>query len=126
MINGGSHAGNRLAMQEFMILPVGAKTFAEAMRMGSETYHHLKKVIGPSPRKFSRPLQCRIVTEEPRFFKAFARNGCEPPALRLPKSSSTRERKVKITVKNTVCEESSAPAYGVEQVHSCGSAPNSQ
>lgn len=45
IINGGSHAGNRLAMQEFMILPVGAKTFAEAMKMGSETYHHLKKVI---------------------------------------------------------------------------------
>eukprot|EP01147_Barroeca_monosierra_P006821 gene6821-9503_t len=45
VINGGSHAGNRLAMQEFMILPVGASSFSEAMRMGSETYHHLKKVI---------------------------------------------------------------------------------
>ncbi len=45
VINGGSHAGNRLAMQEFMILPTGASNFREAMRMGSETYHHLKKVI---------------------------------------------------------------------------------
>ena len=45
VINGGSHAGNRLAMQEFMIMPTGATTFTEAMRMGSETYHHLKKVI---------------------------------------------------------------------------------
>jgi enolase len=45
VINGGSHAGNRLAMQEFMILPTGASSFTEAMRMGSETYHHLKKVI---------------------------------------------------------------------------------
>ncbi|CAH1185180.1 unnamed protein product [Phyllotreta striolata] len=45
VINGGSHAGNKLAMQEFMILPTGAATFTEAMRMGSETYHHLKKVI---------------------------------------------------------------------------------
>ncbi|EFJ36248.1 hypothetical protein SELMODRAFT_165356 [Selaginella moellendorffii] len=45
IINGGSHAGNKLAMQEFMILPVGAETFAEAMRMGSEVYHHLKNVI---------------------------------------------------------------------------------
>ena len=45
VINGGSHAGNQLAMQEFMILPTGAETFAEAMRMGTETYHHLKKVI---------------------------------------------------------------------------------
>ena len=45
VINGGSHAGNKLAMQEFMILPTGASSFTEAMRMGSETYHHLKKVI---------------------------------------------------------------------------------
>ncbi|XP_053214940.1 enolase-like [Panonychus citri] len=45
VINGGSHAGNKLAMQEFMILPTGATSFTEAMRMGSETYHHLKAVI---------------------------------------------------------------------------------
>lgn len=45
MINGGSHAGNKLAMQEFMVLPVGAKNFKEAMQIGSEIYHHLKKVI---------------------------------------------------------------------------------
>ena len=45
VINGGSHAGNKLAMQEFMILPVGASSFAEAMRMGSEAYHNLKTVI---------------------------------------------------------------------------------
>lgn len=36
VINGGSHAGNNLAMQEFMILPVGASSFADALRMGSE------------------------------------------------------------------------------------------
>lgn len=45
VINGGSHAGNKLAMQEFMILPVGAKTFREAMQMGSEVYHYLKAEI---------------------------------------------------------------------------------
>ncbi|KAK5644841.1 hypothetical protein RI129_006141 [Pyrocoelia pectoralis] len=45
VINGGSHAGNKLAMQEFMILPTGAETFSEAMKMGSEVYHHLKAVI---------------------------------------------------------------------------------
>jgi len=45
IINGGSHAGNKLAMQEFMILPIGAKDFTEAMKMGSEVYHHLKSVI---------------------------------------------------------------------------------
>lgn len=45
VINGGSHAGNKLAMQEFMILPTGATSFTEAMKMGTEIYHHLKKVI---------------------------------------------------------------------------------
>ena len=45
VINGGSHAGNKLAMQEFMILPTGASSFTEAMKIGSEVYHHLKNVI---------------------------------------------------------------------------------
>lgn len=45
VINGGSHAGNKLAMQEFMLLPIGASSFSEAMKMGSETYHQLKGLI---------------------------------------------------------------------------------
>lgn len=45
VINGGSHAGNKLAMQEFMILPTGATSFSQAMRIGTEVYHHLKAVI---------------------------------------------------------------------------------
>lgn len=45
VINGGSHAGNKLAMQEFMILPTGAASFPEAMRMGAEVYAALKSVI---------------------------------------------------------------------------------
>jgi len=45
VINGGSHAGNQLAIQEFMILPTGAGNFRDALRMGSEVYHTLKKVI---------------------------------------------------------------------------------
>lgn len=45
VINGGSHAGNKLAMQEFMLLPIGAPSFKEAMRYGSEIYHHLKACI---------------------------------------------------------------------------------
>eukprot|EP00834_Sanchytrium_tribonematis_P002138 NODE_60_length_27201_cov_1.043318.p8 type:complete len:436 gc:universal NODE_60_length_27201_cov_1.043318:3628-2321(-) len=45
VINGGSHAGNKLAMQEFMILPVGATSFTEAMKIGTEIYHSLKGLI---------------------------------------------------------------------------------
>lgn len=45
IINGGEHAGNKLAMQEFMILPTGASSFKEGIRMGAEVYHHLKNLI---------------------------------------------------------------------------------
>ena len=45
VINGGSHAGNKLAFQEYFIIPVGAESFKEAMRIGAECYHELKKVI---------------------------------------------------------------------------------
>lgn len=45
VINGGAHANNSLDLQEFMILPLGAKSFREAMQMGAETFHALKKLI---------------------------------------------------------------------------------
>jgi enolase len=45
IINGGSHADNNVDFQEFMIMPVGAETFREALRMGAEVFHNLKKVL---------------------------------------------------------------------------------
>lgn len=45
VINGGSHAGNKLAFQEYFIIPDGAETFSEAMQIGAEVYHNLRKVI---------------------------------------------------------------------------------
>lgn len=45
VINGGVHSGNPLAPQEFMLAPVGAVSFAEAVQMGSETYQKLKELI---------------------------------------------------------------------------------
>ena len=45
VINGGAHADNNLDVQEFMILPAGAPTFAEALRSGAEVYQHLKKIL---------------------------------------------------------------------------------
>ena len=45
ILNGGSHADNRIDFQEFMIVPLGADTFSDALRMGVETFHHLKKVL---------------------------------------------------------------------------------
>jgi enolase len=45
IINGGSHAGNGLAMQEFMLLPTKCSSFEDSVQVGTEVYHHLKKVI---------------------------------------------------------------------------------
>jgi enolase len=45
IINGGSHSDAPIAFQEFMIRPVGAETFAEAIRMGAEIFHHLKSIL---------------------------------------------------------------------------------
>lgn len=45
IINGGEHADNNIDIQEFMIQPVGATSFKEALRMGAEVFHHLKKVL---------------------------------------------------------------------------------
>ena len=45
IINGGAHAPNNLDIQEFMIVPLGADTFTDALRMGAETFHALKKIL---------------------------------------------------------------------------------
>jgi enolase len=45
VINGGSHAGNKLAFQEYFVIPTGAETFKEAMQIGCEVYHTLGKII---------------------------------------------------------------------------------
>jgi len=46
ILNGGEHADNSVDLQEFMIMPLGASTFRDALRMGSEVFHNLKKVLG--------------------------------------------------------------------------------
>lgn len=46
VLNGGEHADNNIDFQEFMIMPVGAESFAESLQWGVETYHHLKAVLG--------------------------------------------------------------------------------
>ncbi len=73
IMNGGSHADSNVDLQEFMVMPVGAKTFREALRMGVETFHSLKSVLkakgystgvgdeggfAPSLRSNEEPLDC--------------------------------------------------------------------
>jgi len=45
ILNGGEHADNNVDIQEFMVMPVGAKSFKEALKIGAEIYHNLKKVL---------------------------------------------------------------------------------
>ncbi|MEA2390918.1 MAG: enolase [Solirubrobacteraceae bacterium] len=45
VLNGGAHADNRVDFQEFMVVPVGAQTFSDGLRMGAEVFHHLKKTL---------------------------------------------------------------------------------
>ena len=45
ILNGGAHADNNVDLQEFMVMPVGASTFAEGLRWCAEIYHTLKKVL---------------------------------------------------------------------------------
>jgi len=45
IINGGKHADNKIDFQEFMVMPLGAKSFAEGIRMVAETFHQLKSVL---------------------------------------------------------------------------------
>jgi enolase len=73
VINGGSHAGNKLAFQEYFIIPVGADSFKEAMRIGCECYHTLKGVI---KKKFGG--DATLIGDEGGFAPPCdARGGCE-------------------------------------------------
>ena len=50
ILNGGAHASNNVDIQEFMVMPVGAETFSDGLRMGVEIFHHLKKVLSDQGR----------------------------------------------------------------------------
>ncbi len=76
IINGGAHAPNELDFQEFMVAPVGASRFSDAVRMGSETYHELEKILGgkqsvgdeggfsPQMKKVEEPLDAIVKAVE--------------------------------------------------------------
>jgi enolase len=76
VLNGGAHADNNVDFQEFMIIPAGAKTCAEAIRMGAEVFHHLKSVLkkkgystavgdegGFAPNLRSNEEACQVILE---------------------------------------------------------------
>jgi enolase len=63
IINGGAHADNNVDVQEFMILPVGLPSFAEALRAGAEIFHALKSVLKGKRPQHGRGRRGRLRTE---------------------------------------------------------------
>ncbi|CAM9693497.1 unnamed protein product [Ectocarpus sp. 12 AP-2014] len=95
VINGGEHAGNGLAFQEFMILPTGAATFAEAMQIGAEVYHALKSVI-----KAKYGTDACNVGDEGGFAPNIKNNreGCELLMTAMEKAGHTGKVKIGMDV----------------------------
>ena len=61
IVNGGMHADNNVDLQEFMIMPIGAVTFADALKMGAEVFHNLKNILKSK----------KLSTEAGNFSKTF-------------------------------------------------------
>ncbi|KAJ9452112.1 Enolase [Diplonema papillatum] len=93
VINGGSHAGNALPFQEYMIAPTGATSFSEAMRMGCETYHKLKGLL---KKKYGQDAV--NVGDEGGFAPPIAGSGGEEPLQLLVEAikAAGYEGKIKI------------------------------
>ncbi|ATW25237.1 phosphopyruvate hydratase [Candidatus Formimonas warabiya] len=103
ILNGGKHAENSVDFQEFMVMPVGAPSFAEALRYGSETFHALKKILskkgyntsvgdegGFAPNLKSNDEACELITEA--IEKAGYKPGQEIAIALDPAASSFYER----------------------------------
>jgi len=94
VINGGSHAGNKLAFQEYFIIPVGASSFKEAMRIGCECYHALKGII---KKKFGG--DATSVGDEGGFAPPCdAKEGCELIMEAIAKAGYTGKCKIGLDV----------------------------
>ncbi len=66
ILNGGSHADNSIDFQEFMVMPFGASSFSEGLRMGTEIFHHLKSVLK------DKGLSTNVGEIDTRFHKLLA------------------------------------------------------
>lgn len=71
MINGGEHAGNKLAFQEFFVIPTGAATFKEGVQIGCEVFHNLKAVIKKKVKRARASTLLLPLAPETRFTLLF-------------------------------------------------------
>ena len=76
IINGGAHADNGLDAQEFMIIPNGAKSESDAIRMGSEIFHNLKSILKLYQRRRRRRLCTKLSFVRPGIGYNYRRNSC--------------------------------------------------
>jgi len=123
VINGGSHAGNRLACQEFMILPTGAKSFKHAMEIGAEVYHTLKTVI---KKKYGQDA-CNV-GDEGGFAPNVQDNNEALDVLMEALKKSGHEDKVKIGTDVAASEfwKADIKKYDLDFKNSNGSSPEMQ
>jgi len=121
VINGGSHAGNRLACQEFMILPVGASTFKEALVIGAEIYHTLKGVI---KKKYGQDA-CNV-GDEGGFAPSVQDNNEALDVLMDAIKKSGHESKVKIGTDVAASEFFKDGKYDLDFKNPNGSKPDMQ
>mmetsp|Transcript_35522 Transcript_35522/g.77762 ORF Transcript_35522/g.77762 Transcript_35522/m.77762 type:complete len:1330 (+) Transcript_35522:49-4038(+) len=120
VINGGSHAGNRLACQEFMVLPIGATSFREAMNIGAEVYHTLKSVI---KKKYGQDA-CNV-GDEGGFAPSVQDNTEALDVLMEAIKASGHEAKVKIGTDVAASEfyDANTKVYDLDFKNPAGSAP---
>merc|ERR1711957_255233 len=118
VINGGSHAGNRLACQEFMICPLGASTFREALEVGCEVYHTLKSVI---KKKYGQDA-CNV-GDEGGFAPSVQDNNEALDVLMTAIKQSGHEGKVKIATDVAASEFWIDGKYDLDFKNPNGSAP---
>jgi len=119
VINGGSHAGNRLACQEFMILPVGASSFREALIIGAEVYHTLKTVI---KNKYGQDA-CNV-GDEGGFAPSVTENDEALAVLMEAIKKSGHESKIKLATDVAASEFYKDGIYDLDFKNPAGSSPD--
>merc|ERR1719272_184046 len=119
VINGGSHAGNRLACQEFMILPVGASSFREALIIGAEVYHTLKGVI---KNKYGQDA-CNV-GDEGGFAPSVTENDEALAVLMEAIKKSGHESKIKLATDVAASEFYKDGIYDLDFKNPAGSSPD--
>ena len=96
ILNGGKHADNNVDFQEFMIMPLGAPTFREALRMGAEVFHHLKKVLHERASQHRRRRRGRLRSqpqEQRRGARSARAKAVEQAGYKLGEQMSSAPRR---------------------------------